>query len=140
MTTPRATGRCLCGAVRYEVHGALRDVVLCHCDECKRWNGAVGAYASTHRDVLVVSGELLRWIESPHSDRGARRGFCGTCGSSLFWDALDGETISIAAGTLDRPSGLRTVGHWYTSQAGDYYELPDDDLPRDDPSTTRVTS
>lgn len=24
------TGSCLCGAVRYEVHGPLRDSVACH--------------------------------------------------------------------------------------------------------------
>jgi len=41
----------------------------------------------------------------------------------LFWDAPDRETISIAAGTLDEPTGLRTVAQIYTSSAGDYYEL-----------------
>jgi len=138
MSAPRATGRCLCGAVRYEVRSTLRDVVLCHCDECKRWNGAVGAYASTPRDELTVSGDALRWVDSPHSDRGARRGFCAECGSSLFWDAAGATTISIAAGTLDRPTGLHTVGHWYTRQAGDYDELPDDGLPRDEERTLEV--
>ena len=39
------------------------------------------------------------------------------------------DTISIGAGTLDGVTGLRTAGHWYVSQAGDYYEI-DDGLPR----------
>ncbi len=138
MSRPRATGRCLCGAVRYEVRGELRDVVYCHCDECKRWNGSVGAYAAVRATDLEVSSTALRWIESPLSDRGARRGFCAECGSSLFWDPQDAGSISIAAGTLDRPTGLRTAGHWYTHQAGDYYELPDDGLPRDDQRVTSV--
>ncbi len=72
----------------------------------------------------------LRWVDSPNSEADARRGFCGDCGSSLFWDAPRRETISIAAGTLDQPSGLRSAGHWYVSQAADYYELPDDGLER----------
>jgi hypothetical protein len=38
--------------------------------------------------------------------------------------------VSIAAGTLDEPTGLRMIGHVYVSQVGDYYELPDDGLPR----------
>jgi len=59
-----------------------------------------------------------------------RRGFCAECGSSLFWDAPGRETISIAAGALDEPTSLRLLGHVYVSQAGDYYELPDDGLPR----------
>jgi hypothetical protein len=136
MSEPRATGRCLCGAVRYDVHGPLRDVVNCHCEECARWNGGVGAYAAAYSTDLVVSGDALRWVESPQSDRHARRGFCGECGSSLFWHPQDGDSISIAAGTLDRPTGLRTSGHWYTRQAGDYYELPGDGLPRDDDRVT----
>ena len=37
--TDVATGGCLCGAVRYQVHGPLRDVLICHCVECRRWHG-----------------------------------------------------------------------------------------------------
>jgi hypothetical protein len=79
--------------------------------------------------VVLLEQRGLRWIQSPRSDAGARRGFCCECGSSLFWDAPGGKTISIAAGTLDGCTGLRVASHWYVSQAGDYYELPDDGLP-----------
>jgi hypothetical protein len=133
------TGRCLCGAVAYEVRGPVRDVVLCHCSECRRWTGHVGAFAATSREALVLVEERgLRWVASPGSDRGARRGFCAECGSSLFWEPAGAGTVSIAAGTIDAPTGLRVVGHWYARQAGDYYELPDDGLPRDDRATTEV--
>jgi hypothetical protein len=126
-----ATGQCLCGAVRYEVRGPLRDVLVCHCQECRRWHGHLSASAAARRDDLVLVQERgLRWIQSPRSDAGARRGFCGECGSSLFWDAPARETVSIAAGTLDGPTGLRSVSHWFVSQAGDYYEIPEDGLPR----------
>ena len=127
----RAAGRCLCGAVRYEVRGPLRDVLLCHCLECRRWSGHVFAATAVRRDhlVLLQSGGL-RWVASPESESEARRGFCGECGSSLFWDAPTRDTISIAAGTLDQPTGLRLLGHVYVTQAGDYYELPADGLPR----------
>jgi hypothetical protein len=125
------SGGCLCGAVGFEVHGALRDVVICHCRECRRWHGHVGAYTSANRDDLVLTGaDELRWIESPDSDAGARRGFCGVCGSSLFWEVPERGTVSIAAGTLHEPTGLRVSAHEYVSQAGDYYELADDGIPR----------
>ena len=78
-----------------------------------------------------LSDAGLRWIDSPESAAHARRGFCGECGSSLFWDAPDRDTISIAAGTLDEPTGLRTTVQIYTADAGDYYEL-DPDLPAGD--------
>jgi hypothetical protein len=126
-----ASGGCLCGAVRYRVQGQLRDVLICHCEECRRWHGHFAAYTAVRRDDLALAEATpLRWIESPASDQDARRGFCGDCGSSLFWDAPGRETISIAAGTLDQPTGLRTVGHVYASRAADYYELPEDGLER----------
>ena len=79
----------------------------------------------------------LRWVRSPHSDAEARRGFCGECGSSLFWDPPRRDTISIAAGTLDQPTGLRIAAHWFVSQAADYDEVPDDGLPRHERSAER---
>jgi hypothetical protein len=48
----------------------------------------------------------------------------------LFWDGPELTTISIAAGTLDAPTGLHVASHWYVSQGGDYYEIPEDGLPR----------
>jgi hypothetical protein len=118
------SGRCLCGAVRYQVDGPLRDVEVCHCIECRRWHGGPTGYTSAPREALRLEGEdRLRWIDSPESNAHARRGFCGECGSSLFWDAPDRATISITAGTLDAPTGLRTVKHIYTADAGDWYEL-----------------
>ncbi len=132
MSAP-ATGGCLCGAVRYEAHGPLRDVLICHCRECRRWHGHVSASTAVRRQDLVIrEAGALRWIRSPDSDAHARRGFCGECGSSLLWDAPKRETISIAAGTLDHDEHLRVVGHWYVSQAGGYYELPEDGAPRHD--------
>jgi hypothetical protein len=85
--------------------------------------------AVAKEDLVLLEERGLRWIQSPDSDAGARRGFCGECGSSLFWDAPGNETISIAAGTLDPPTGLRVASHWFVSQAGDYYDVPDDGLP-----------
>ncbi|HUG64056.1 MAG TPA: GFA family protein [Gaiellaceae bacterium] len=131
MEKPRATGRCLCGAVTYEVHGPLRDILLCHCVECRRWGGHAGAFAATRTvDLAIDETQALRWIDSPDSDHGARRAFCNECGSSLFWRAEGSERTGIAAGTLDSPTGLHVVAHIYTDQAGDYQRL-DDGLPRD---------
>ncbi len=126
-----ASGGCLCGGVRYEVRGPLREVLLCHCEECRRWHGHFSASTAARKeDLVLIEQGSLRWIESPASDANARRGFCANCGSSLFWDPPRRPTISIAAGTLDGESGLRSAGHWFVSQAGDYYEIPDDGLPR----------
>jgi hypothetical protein len=126
----RATGRCLCGAVRYEVRGPLRDILVCHCVECRRWSGHLGAFSAADEDDLVLLDDrTLRWIDSPESDRRARRGFCGECGSSLFWRAAEGVHIHLAAGALDRPTGLRVAGHVGVADAD--WDEPQDGLPRD---------
>jgi len=127
----QASGRCLCGALQYEVLGPLRGVLVCHCIECRRWSGhAWAATAALRSDLRLVHDRTLRWVESPASATNARRGFCAACGSSLFWDAPGRETISISAGSLDAPTGLAVIGHVYVEHAGDYYELPDDGVPR----------
>lgn len=91
----------------------------------------MGAFAAARDDDVVIrENGALRWIDSPDSAAHARRGFCGECGSSLFWDSPERDRISIAAGTLDRPTGLRIAGHIYTDQGGDWDELrPGDTLP-----------
>ena len=119
-----ATGSCLCGAVRYEVRGPLRDVVDCHCAMCRKFHGHVGAYTAAAKAALhLAEARGLKWFQSSAS---ARRGFCAECGSSLFWESSAKDYISIAAGTLDGPTGLKTVLHIYVNDAGDYYDIPQD--------------
>lgn len=118
-----ATGRCLCGAVRYAVHGALRPVSYCHCSQCRRTSGHyVAATACNAEDLILLKDEGLRWYRS--SPR-AERGFCGECGSSLFWKPDHGRHISIMAGTLDTPTSLAADEHIFVADASDYYVLAD---------------
>jgi hypothetical protein len=116
----RHRGGCLCGGVRYDVTGPLRDVVVCHCSRCRRTHGHVAAYAAcAASDLGLLEERTLRWYEAD----GRARGFCADCGASIFWREAERETISIAAGTLYEPTGLRTVAQIYTAEPGDYYEL-----------------
>lgn len=121
--TPYATGGCLCGAVRYECHAPLRPVVNCHCGMCRRTHGHVAAYSALARNGLVVNdNRSLKWYASSAH---AQRGFCRDCGGSLFWDPADDDYVAVSAGTLDPPSGLSTVGHVFTAEGGDYYDICD---------------
>ena len=127
----RATGSCLCRAVAYEVHGPLRDVLFCHCFNCRRTHGHVSAYSSSRREDLVITEQRgLKWY---HTDRdvtpNVQRGFCSECGSSVFWDPQGYEFVYISAGTVDPPTGVKGAGHIWLSEAGDYYEITDD-LPK----------
>jgi hypothetical protein len=122
----RGTGGCLC-AVRYEVRGPLRPVVDCHCTQCRRTSGHFAAFTATRQEELVLTeSEGLRWYRSSET---ARRGFCEVCGSSVFWEPASGERVSIAAGTLDTPTGLQTEVHVFVEDSGDYYMI-NDGLPQ----------
>jgi hypothetical protein len=119
-------GGCLCGKVRYEVRGRLRDVIACHCIQCRRTSGHfVAATACRRQAFTLLKAETLKWyVAIP----GFRRGFCAECGSNLFFEEVGGERVSIAAGSLDEPQGLTIAAHIFASEAGDYYEI-DDSVP-----------
>lgn len=121
-----ATGRCACGAVRFEASGSMRPVIACHCGTCRRTSGHYWAATQVYDDDFkLVEDRGLKWFDSSDS---ARRGFCGECGSSLFFKRHGSGRISIAGGALDSPTGLRQAEHICTSEAGDYYPI-DDTLP-----------
>jgi hypothetical protein len=92
------------------------------------------AATSVARDKIDITGEV-KWYTSSDT---ARRGFCPTCGSNLFWDGA-GENLSIHAGTLDGATGLQTRGHIFVADKGDYYEIADD-LPQFPQSDLVVTT
>ena len=116
-------GRCLCESVRFEVRGQLRPVIYCHCTMCRRTTGHFMAATECEReDLHFTASESLRWFRSSAT---ARRGFCGTCGAQLFWEATGRSTISIAAGAIDLPTGLRAERHIFTADKGDYYDIRD---------------
>ena len=127
----KVTGGCLCGAVRYEITGGLRDVVNCHCSKCRRFHGNFGAYTSIKgKNLTLVKQQGLKWFHSTTDETdNVHRGFCSNCGSSLFWHPKGQENISVAAGSLDEPTNLKTLGHIWLSQMGDYYSI-DDKLPK----------
>jgi hypothetical protein len=116
-------GRCLCGGVRYEVTGPLRNVIACHCSQCRRTSGHfVAASQAPTAAIKLVNAETLTWYESSPE---AKRGFCNRCGGNLFWRETgpDKKNTSIMAGTLDTPTGLRITEHIFVEDKSDYYSI-----------------
>ncbi len=125
MTASSGSGRCLCGEVRYVVDGELRDVWLCHCLDCQHVTGShMAATQAAVDDVTIAADAALRWYSN---QPGVEYGFCGTCGSTLFWRASDkADRLSICAGTLDQPTGLTTSGILFRAVAADYVTIHPD--------------
>lgn len=116
-------GSCLCGAVRFTVEGDLGHSDACHCTQCRKASGHYFASANVPRSALTVTGgEHIRWYASSAK---VRRGFCGRCGSPLFWDPLERDWTGIALGAFDSPTGIRLEKHIFVAEKGDYYDIAD---------------
>lgn len=118
------TGSCLCGGVSYEIDGPVRNVVNCFCEQCRKTSGHHVAATKVNKDHLTfVTNKTLDWYECLPN---VHRGFCKTCGSSLFWENrnADDNGIAIMAGALDAPTNLKTIGNIFTEDASDYCKVP----------------
>lgn len=119
----KLTGSCLCGGVSYKINGPVRDIVNCFCEQCRKTSGHHVAATRVNKDHLeLVNEETLEWFECLPD---VFRGFCNTCGGSLFWDnktSFDNE-IAVMAGTLDAPTNLKTIGNIFTEDASDYCQI-----------------
>ncbi len=116
-------GSCLCGAVTFEVKGDLPGPDACHCVQCRKHSGHVFASTDVPRSAVTIHGEdHVTWYQS--SDK-ARRGFCSTCGASLFWDPLSRDWIGLAMGAFDTPTQTHLAVHIFVAEKGDYYDIGD---------------
>jgi len=116
-------GTCLCGAVAFEITGDLAPPSACHCSQCRKQSGHI--WASTHvpeTHLTLTSRDSLRWYAASDT---AKRGFCGTCGSFLFWKHSGEDMISIAMGALSAPTGATLSRHIFVADKGDYYQIND---------------
>jgi hypothetical protein len=130
MEKQKVGGACLCGGVKFEVQLPSLWCAHCHCTQCQRFHGApLVTWAGFSDECFsVVSGEQnLRWYASSAP---AQRGFCGECGSSLFFRSSQwpGE-MHVALANLEGPLDREPQGHVFYDSHVDWLHLADD-LPR----------
>jgi hypothetical protein len=126
------TGRCACGAVRYQLTSKPFDAGWCHCRTCQLNSGAPAmVFASVpHGDLVFTEGaDMVRRFAS--SSFGHRL-FCGACGTPLAM-AVDHqpETIDFSVATLERPDLVAPGFHIFWASRIGWFE-PGDALPRHD--------
>jgi len=116
-------GSCLCGAVTFKVSVPLPAPDACHCSLCRKQSGHVFASTDVPKSAVTVQGEeAVIWHQSSEK---VRRGFCGTCGSTLFWDPVFRDWIGVAMGAFDTPTQTTLGVHIFVADKGDYYEIAD---------------
>lgn len=123
METSIHHGSCLCGAVQFSVTADLAAPNACHCRMCRKVSGHYFASTEVARtDLDIRQARGLRWFASSAK---VRRGFCGECGSSLFWDPPARDWIAVAMGAFDEPTGVALDLHIFVGSKGDYYQIAD---------------
>ena len=100
----QVNGSCFCSAISFTANLPSKWCAHCHCSMCRKTHGAgyVTWVGFETGQVKITQGEdQLRWFDS---SAGAQRGFCPTCGSSLFFrsERWAGE-LHIALGCMDDP-------------------------------------
>jgi len=89
----RIEGQCLCGAVSVRARPERAGVEACHCTMCRKWGGSALLSVQCGSDV-DIEGDPVRYRSSDW----AERGFCGRCGSSLFYHFIPAGVYAFTAG------------------------------------------
>lgn len=99
--TEEYSGGCQCGAVRYAATELKDNAHICHCRMCQK---AVGNYFAA---FVAAPGNAFSWTRGEPSvflsSEHVERGFCGKCGTPLFYRDVTNAGIAITIGSLDQP-------------------------------------
>ncbi|HHF3021033.1 TPA: GFA family protein [Vibrio diabolicus] len=119
-------GTCLCGAIEV-IADAKNEVSLCHCSMCRKWSS--GALHAVHcgPNVTFKGAEPKRYQSSDW----AVRGFCGECGTNLFYHLLPTGEYILSAGLFDNPDFKLSL-EIFTDEKPAYYDL--------NPTSQKMTS
>ena len=123
MTT--ASGKCLCGAVRFTVDSVETHHHACHCGMCRRWSGG---------PLFAAAVEGLKWtgeenISTYRSSDWAERGFCKRCGTNLFYHLKPADMYMVCVGAFDDPAPVKLIGEIYIDHKPAGYAFAGD-LPK----------
>jgi hypothetical protein len=125
-------GSCLCGAVRFTAKGPSLFCAHCHCEWCRKAHGAAFVTWIGFPDDAVevtAAGDALVWHRSSEQ---SRRGFCSTCGTTLFYaSTLCPGELHIARALIDGTVDREPTSHVFADHAVPWIRL-DDDLRRYD--------
>ncbi|MHC6226594.1 GFA family protein [Pseudomonas sp. X10] len=90
-------GSCLCGAIKVSVSLENASVNACHCSMCRKWSGGPLLVVHSTQQVRYSGAEPSVYDSSDW----AQRGFCGQCGTHLFYRLKAGGFDAVPVGILD---------------------------------------
>lgn len=124
------TGRCYCGAVRFESDQAPIALRACWCRDCQylaAGNASINAVFKV--EGIKVTGEVAEYVSTANSGNTMRRRFCPKCGTQLFsLSSGRPDLMVVRVGALDdRESGGPQSFIW--TESAPRWGYVDPDLP-----------
>jgi len=122
----KITGGCHCGQFRYETTSELIAPHYCHCTDCRKLYGAVGAGVVVIEEQTSMTGDVSVYESEGDSGNRKQHLFCGACGTPIGErvDAYPG-TIVFTPGTLDEPTAFVPEAHFWVSRKAPWTRLDD---------------
>lgn len=115
-------GRCLCGAVTVCAQVQELSLTACHCDMCRRHTSSFFLGLTPVQDKLIVEGPA----KSYRSSDWAERGFCETCGSTLWYGTVQDGARYIAAGLFENAGGASIGVEYFSDKCPQGYGVAGD--------------
>ena len=120
-------GGCLCGEIQYEYHGSLSELVICHCNQCKKAQGTVFAVNSPIKADLFKITQGKSRLQAYSSSEKKQRVFCSRCGSPVFSKHQDNPAmIRIRTGTITSGLDREPDYQQYVDSKANWLELNPD--------------
>ncbi len=118
------TGGCLCGSVRFEISGPIRDIVYCHCSQCRKAQGSAfatnGIVEAADFHVLTGAASLTGYESAP----GQTKFFFKICGSPIMSRSTQNlEQVRVRIGTIDSDIVERPVAHIFAPSKANWEEI-----------------
>ena len=110
-------GRCLCGTSSLSASQISHRVGACHCSSCRQWGGGPLLAVDCGSDVTLTGDDIRVY----NSSDWAERGFCGRCGSHLFYRLKHNQQYIVPVGLFGEVEGLVLDHQVFIDEKPDYY-------------------
>ena len=123
-------GGCLCGRIRFTISGGIRNIVYCHCSQCRKAQGsAFATNGIVEADKFKIeSGEdaLTAYAATPDQSKY----FCRHCGSPIMSKRKSvPNEVRVRLGTIESAISERPQAHIFVTSKANWEEITGD-LPQ----------
>lgn len=117
-------GGCLCGKVRFTIRGGIRNIIYCHCSECRKAQGSAfatnGVVAAENFEIVAGETELTGYEATP----GQTKYFCKHCGSPILSkQTAKPDQVRVRLGTIESDISERPQAHIFVASKANWEDI-----------------